>query len=131
MIGTEFNATNPTFFSFLELLSALIKAGFLQTLPDDKSSILVYKTDLPPAITHGTPLEGKKEGWVAENIFSVAQSLFNDKDERAEFYKTLKEKGIIPTFNENGTFRCLNQRKSPHTTLRKQGREIFVQTLTE
>lgn len=105
----DFNSESPMFYAYVEMLGALIKEGVLKTLPDDKSSILLYKTNLPTAITQGTPLEGKKEGWVAENIFSVAQSLFNYEDERADFYKTLKEKGIIPTFNENGTFRCLNK----------------------
>lgn len=109
MVNAEFNSDNPMFYAYVEMLSSLINEGVLKTLPDEKSSILLYKTNLPMAITQGTPLEGKTEGWVAENIFTVAQSLFNNKDERADFYKTLKEKGIIPTFNENGTFRCLNQ----------------------
>ena len=117
MINSQkFNEQNPMFYAYVEMLGALVKEGVLKTSSDSKSTLLLYKTNLPTTFTQGTPLEGKTEGWVAENIFSVAQSLFNNKDERAEFYKTIKEKGIIPTFNENGTFKCLTKRAVPNDT---------------
>lgn len=116
MVIAEFNSDNPMFYAYVEMLGALVKEGVLKTSSDSKSTLLLYKTNLPTTLTQGTPLEGKTEGWVAENIFTVAQSLFNNKDERAEFYKALKEKGIIPAFNDNGTFKCLTKRPTnePH-----------------
>ena len=74
MINSQnFNEQNPMFYAYVEMLGALVKEGVLKTSSDSKSTLLLYKTNLPTTFTQGTPLEGKTEGWVAENIFSVAQ----------------------------------------------------------
>lgn len=99
---TVFNQNKPRFLALVNMLMALAHLGVLKTVDGDINTFFVYKNNLPLEVTAGTPLEGKNEGWVTENVFSVAQYLFDCSEKRRDLLDTLQSHGIIVVFTSDG-----------------------------
>lgn len=106
------NDTHP--YSFRELvgiLECLADSGTLQRDSADTSRLLIYRTDMDKK-TYGTT-----EGWCSQNIFDVAQELFEDEKARASFFEEMRKAGAsLP---------------SAKPEEREEGRTVFIPSSLE
>jgi len=102
---SEHNAENPRFIAYVNMLDTLAEEGFVSRNPENEDHILIYYTDLPVDATE----TGVSEGWVTENIFDVAQDLYDNEESRKNLFEVLKEQGIEPVFDNFGDFSSLKK----------------------
>ena len=78
-----------TFYEALQMLTQMKEQGLLQSDPNLKDNVLIYRA----AGDNGDP-----EGWYSENIFSVAEDLLNDYESQQALWRVLEEHSFEPEF---------------------------------
>lgn len=97
------------FVSFVVLLDALVQEKLLVRDPNEPNNILVRIQDDPDDV------------WYSENIFTLAQELFDSKEQRKELFGVIREKGLNPLFSMDGDF--IGFEKRPDSTFNNGGTE--------
>lgn len=102
---------NPKFIALVQLMGAAAEHGLVGQNPEDKNSILTYKTNLP------VEEYGSSEGWISENIHSFAGEMkqflaHGYKKPFLEMCQAFTEAGFQPEFTESGDFSGFIQTKS-------------------
>lgn len=88
----------PKFIAYVKMLDALAEAELLSRDPNNHNNLLVYKEDVEME-------DGSVEsGWFSENIFELAQELYNSEESMKELLSVVKEKGWTAMFSESGDF---------------------------
>lgn len=94
-----FSENNPQFIGLVNLLDAMCEEGLLQRNPDDRNSVLIYRSGVD-ANTYDA-----SEGWFSQNIFAAAQEIMNDYEQGdRSFFDALKAQGYDVAFTDAGEF---------------------------
>lgn len=78
-----------SFYEALQMLTQMKEHGLLQSDPELKNNVLIYRA----AGDNGNP-----EGWYSENIFSVAEDLMNNYESQQALWRVLEEHNFEPDF---------------------------------
>lgn len=101
----QLNKRKPKFIAYVNLLDALAEAGLVLRDSKNRNNLLVYRENS----------ETKETGWFSENIFELAQELFDSEENKNNLFSVLKEIGKKPVFSEAGDFVELLQENNKET----------------
>ncbi len=94
-----FSENNPKFIGLVNLLDAMCEEGLLQRNPDDRNSVLIYRSGVDADTYEAS------EGWFSQNVFDVAQEIMDDcRNGDKSFFEALAEQGYDVAFTEAGKF---------------------------
>lgn len=96
------NRPHFKFIAFVHLLDALCSTGLMNRDPDNPNNVLIFREN---ALADG--YDAPVSGFFSENIFSVAQELFDDPGQRSDFFATLSGRGYNVVFSKDGQFEHL------------------------
>ena len=80
-----------TFYECIQLIDKLADCNIIQRDPNNANNVITYRSadELNP------------EGWYSQNVYEVAQELYENRDNQVFLLETLKEKGIDFEFTPN------------------------------
>ena len=93
-------AENSPLLQWVRLLGDMTEKGILKRDPEDKNSLLVYRTA-------GTQ---NPEGWYSQNIFEAARELLNDEKSQYSMLNALGNAGWMPVYSPEGKYQEIIRR---------------------